>query len=746
MAYPVETVVTELGEAASEIEIALPAHKEDDVVFVCVAQDGVATLSSPGAPWVVLSAGNAGGAGRLVMYAVAGASQLPDPIVTSNITDGINAIAVVVRDADITNPIDASNFSAVAGTTMSSPTVTTTTANALMLACIVEDQETRGRFDITALNILGQSFDGVVTNIMGYRVAETPGAAPAISGGTKIVSDTTQFFYVAVRNKLGGALPPECTNGPVPLASYGTVAITATEITTLIPDETVIDGITLRTAINGWLALNTYTGEGEWDRMAGFRTNTFTAGQYPSSANLLFAAYHSIAETNFLSGLISFRFRREAVSTEGGVAKNGWYLFVFDVNGNWAAYNYLKKADVPGMGYKTVVFDFSKITPTASSATPLDLTRVDRLGYGYHRLMSANMQSRATYFSQLFLWPHDSPLTISGGSPSAPATPYALGRLVQAYRLNDVFSLQGSGQVACKVPVKLGNSGGGAIGLGRGSSMEFRRLSAEQRVGDMSMRLVIEAAANDTADFKYGAFGSAVKSLLKASDTSSPSANYEFEGASFFGVEVQWNPNIPLIGANFFDCYAIDAGGAEMSECKFSSFLSLSGVTTSNPANISNCEFTQGDSGGHAIEITQPGTFAFVGNTFSGYGLDGTTDAAIYNNSGGHVVLNVSGGGDTPTVRNGAGATTEVVSGAQVTVVGLATGSQVKVTKVSNGDVLFNGAESGGQISFSTTYIGAVRVDARKASASPFYKPWATQATTISGQTVEVTALQELDE
>ena len=146
------------------------------------------------------------------------------------------------------------------------------------------------------------------------------------------------------------------------------------------------------------------------------------------------------------------------------------------------------------------------------------------------------------------------------------------------------------------------------------------------------------------------------------------------------------------------------------------------------------------------MEITQPGTFAFVGNTFEGYDLDGTTDAAIYNNSGGHVVLNVSGGGDTPTVRNGAGATTDVVSGAQITVVGLAAGSQVKVTKVSNGDVLFNGTEAGGQISFSTTYLGAVRVEARKASASPFYKPWATQATTVSGQTVEVTALQELDE
>lgn len=214
----------------------------------------------------------------------------------------------------------------------------------------------------------------------------------------------------------------------------------------------------------------------------------------------------------------------------------------------------------------------------------------------------------------------------------------------------------------------------------------------------------------------------------------------------FSGLEIEWKSGIPCDGANFFGCYQIDTDGASFSNCSFSSSVAAADLLTSNPGNISNCPFTQGDSGGHAIEITQPGTFSFVGNTFTGYGLDGTTDAAIYNNSGGHVVLNISGGGDTPTVRNGAGATTEVVSGAQITVVGLAAGSQVKVTKVSNGDVLFNAAEAGGQISFSTTYIGAVRVEARKASASPFYRPWATQATTISGQTVEVTALQELDE
>jgi len=83
---------------------------------------------------------------------------------------------------------------------------------------------------------------------------------------------------------------------------------------------------------------------------------------------------------------------------------------------------------------------------------------------------------------------------------------------------------------------------------------------------------------------------------------------------------------------------------------------------------------------------------------------------------------------------------------ASVSVSGLVTGSRVKATKVSDGTVLFNGAESSGSVSFQTEYIGAVNIEARKASGSPFYIPWVTQVTTISGSTVSATALQQLDE
>ena len=83
---------------------------------------------------------------------------------------------------------------------------------------------------------------------------------------------------------------------------------------------------------------------------------------------------------------------------------------------------------------------------------------------------------------------------------------------------------------------------------------------------------------------------------------------------------------------------------------------------------------------------------------------------------------------------------------ANVTVSGLVQNSRVKATKVSNGDVLFNGSESSGSVSFTTDFIGAVKIEARKASAAPFYIPWETQITTISNAAVEAVALQVLDE
>lgn len=81
-----------------------------------------------------------------------------------------------------------------------------------------------------------------------------------------------------------------------------------------------------------------------------------------------------------------------------------------------------------------------------------------------------------------------------------------------------------------------------------------------------------------------------------------------------------------------------------------------------------------------------------------------------------------------------------------ITVIGMVSGSRMKASKVSDNTVLFNGAESGGVASFSTDYIGAINIEVRKATATPYYIPWVTQVTSVANTVVSAVALQQLDE
>lgn len=118
----------------------------------------------------------------------------------------------------------------------------------------------------------------------------------------------------------------------------------------------------------------------------------------------------------------------------------------------------------------------------------------------------------------------------------------------------------------------------------------------------------------------------------------------------------------------FRGCDKLNQNGATLDSCIIDGATTADGeafIISDNPAVISNCNFTFSD--GHAMEITTPGTYSFDGNTFTGYGATGTNDAAIYNNSGGLVTLNVTNAMN-PTYRNGVGASTVVSQSVTLTV------------------------------------------------------------------------------
>lgn len=112
--------------------------------------------------------------------------------------------------------------------------------------------------------------------------------------------------------------------------------------------------------------------------------------------------------------------------------------------------------------------------------------------------------------------------------------------------------------------------------------------------------------------------------------------------------------------------------------------------TFGTSTGLYNNTFIQGDSG-HAIEFPV-GTASSVTLTnirFTGFNAttgsnptqsSGPNDAAVYNNTGAALELVISGG-DVPSVRNGAGATTTVVSTRQLTIDNIQPDSEVRVYK-----------------------------------------------------------------
>ena len=95
---------------------------------------------------------------------------------------------------------------------------------------------------------------------------------------------------------------------------------------------------------------------------------------------------------------------------------------------------------------------------------------------------------------------------------------------------------------------------------------------------------------------------------------------------------------------------------------------------------------------GHAFEISTPGSYGLSGLTFDGFGTG--FSAAIYNNSGGLVTLNISGG-NTPTIRNASGASMAINNAVSVTLTGLFSGTRIKVYRQSDNAELA-GVESSG--------------------------------------------------
>lgn len=154
---------------------------------------------------------------------------------------------------------------------------------------------------------------------------------------------------------------------------------------------------------------------------------------------------------------------------------------------------------------------------------------------------------------------------------------------------------------------------------------------------------------------------------------------FEATGGTWTNIgAITLRSNTVLTGVTMRGTGLITQNSADITDCLIDASANTPAVLSNAPNLISGCTFVSAGTG-YAIEITTPGTYTFAGNTFSGYGTTGTANAAIYNNSGGAVTLNITSGGSTPTYNNGTSATTTINSNVSITVDGLKDNTEVRV-------------------------------------------------------------------
>ena len=154
----------------------------------------------------------------------------------------------------------------------------------------------------------------------------------------------------------------------------------------------------------------------------------------------------------------------------------------------------------------------------------------------------------------------------------------------------------------------------------------------------------------------------------------------------------------------------IEPNGAFMFNCDIVNSLATSALLWNFNGNtngkLDGCSFLSSGTG-HAIELgsNTPTGITFNNISFSNYGASGTTDAAVYNNSGKSIDITIAGG-DIPTIRNGAGSSTTIISGlVTITLSNLRSNTEVRVYQDSGG---VNGTEIDGIDNSSTSFSFSV--------------------------------------
>jgi len=741
MAYIVAQDTT-IEAAQTTVDVSIPpGHQANDLILMFIGQDtGATNITTAASGWNLVSGAQAAAqAQRAVVYWRLATSSAEPDVTFTGANNAWLVFTTVVRGADQTTPINAYNKTDSANSTSSSltsGTVTTTVDGCLVFSFIHFD----GTFKLTPqdpsqvtpifkdrsntvglLTFWNQLSASTSTAVQYLSESASEGgtvwtvAIADASPTTAELSPTVQYAYEVVK-RYGGTTGFISTDAAF-IRHDGITWQTLSNIS-----ATSINGTTVLN--NAFTEVNSQSTQQPWGTMTGISV----AESAIDASGRWVGATHTITSTSFLGRTIHLEFNMNTVTTARFGIK-GVILYLEDSSGNWVAHQVTQRqgliANVHGVFHLDTAY-----TPFDSGGT-IDLTDITRVAFMYHRI-TTDATAMILRVQNFLLYDK---VQVAGGCPGDPLTAGKLQNFFTGHGPYQSATVQGKGQALVRAGIRYGNGSQKSYldysansletPLSYNSSMarRFWKVNPESD----SCEFDILASANDTINFTSCVLATDTRQIFIIYPSSDPSATYNFSGSSLINWLVK-NDVMNFNEATFKNCaFILNGGGVDACQ-----IIDCEPMVTDDPSNITDSSFTSPGTG-HAIEITDIGTFSFEGNSFSGYGADTTTDAAIYNNSGGLVTLNLGAGDSIPTYRNGTGASTVInTSPIPVTATVLAN-SRIQLYNVTTTTEIENVFETGTSYSYGVTTEATPGDTIRIRVCKKGYLPFETSAIFTTG-------------
>lgn len=204
--------------------------------------------------------------------------------------------------------------------------------------------------------------------------------------------------------------------------------------------------------------------------------------------------------------------------------------------------------------------------------------------------------------------------------------------------------------------------------------------------------------ASSRVDFT-GISISALGTLSKGRILVTNNATVNINNCTFTDMDIfNFQTNTSVNDTVFRRCGLVTQGGAVVDQCIFDNPSGTVGLTVASPANlglVTNTTFNS-DGTGHAIQLNGTASDCTLsGDIFNGYAsTNGSTgnEAIFVNIATGNMTINITNGGNTPSIRT-AGATVTVSNSKTFTVTNVVENSEVRIYRASD-LVEFGGVEN----------------------------------------------------